>query len=117
MKKAKNHYFEDVYAVTALIPKGRVTSYGAIADYLALGSARMVGWALTQSHQFPLDIPAHRVVNSQGYLTGKLHFGEVDTMELLLKSEGILVKNNKIQDFEKYFWHPRELEMEDIARL
>lgn len=109
---AKNEsYFELVYEVTRKIPKGRVTNYGAIADFLSLGSARMVGWALNQCHGMK-DIPAHRVVNRKGELSGRLHFKPPSSMATRLRKEGIKVKNDAVVDFEKLFWHPRELEME-----
>jgi methylated-DNA-protein-cysteine methyltransferase related protein len=102
----KISFFEDVHEVVKMIPQGKVTSYGAIARYLgASGSARMVGWAMNQSHQYP-DIPAHRVVNRQGLLTGKHHFGAPDTMQRLLEAEGLLVKDDQVQDFQKHFWDP-----------
>lgn len=101
----KNSFFQDVYDVVKLIPRGRVTSYGAIASYLGTaGSSRMVGWALSSSHG--QDIPAHRVVNRDGLLTGKKHFGPPDRMQKLLEAEGIRVKKNRIQDFEKLYWDP-----------
>ena len=91
-----------------MIPVGRVTSYGAIAKYLGSKmGARMVGWAMNACHNMP-DVPAHRVVNSKGILSGKHHFGEPDAMEKLLKKEGIKVKNDKIVDFDKVFWDPAE---------
>lgn len=100
-------FFKQVYEVVAQIPYGRVTSYGAIAAYLgSKGSARMVGWALNGSRFSVVNIPAHRVVNQAGLLTGKKHFGGPGTMEELLKSEGILVENNKIVHMEHYFWDP-----------
>jgi methylated-DNA-protein-cysteine methyltransferase related protein len=102
-------FFERVYEVARQIPEGRVTSYGAIADYLSSkGSARMVGWAMNASHNMP-DIPAHRVVNRKGLLTGKFHFDGINLMQQLLENEGIMVINNQIQDFEKHFWDPAEL--------
>ena len=105
LKKA-NNFFEDVYEVVKLIPRGRVTSYGAIARYLGTtGSARMVGWAMNSAHGANA-IPAHRVVNSQGLLTGKAHFKTPSTMQKRLKKEGIRVVNDKITDFEKFFWDP-----------
>ncbi len=98
-------FFEKVYEVARLIPKGRVTSYGAIAKHLsAPRSARMVGWAMNASHNDD-SIPAHRVVNRIGTLTGKHHFG-LNPMEKLLNSEGITVINNQIQNFEELFWDP-----------
>ena len=100
-------FFEDVWAVVRLIPKGRVTSYGAIANYLATGkSARMVGWAMNAAHNQSPPVPAHRVVNSQGLLTGKAHFGDESTMEKLLAAEGVCVEKNQVVDFEKKFWNP-----------
>lgn len=98
-------FFEDVYAVVRLVPKGRVTSYGAIAQYLGTkGSARMVGWAMNQAHG--KEVPAQRVVNRVGLLTGKHHFGSPDRMQQLLETEGVTVKNDRVQDFEKLFWDP-----------
>ena len=102
---ANEGFFEKVYQVAKLIPYGRVTSYGAIANYLgASGSARMVGWAMNGS--IKKDVPAHRVVNRNGLLTGKHHFQGTNLMQQLLESEGIQVVDNKIQNFEKYFWDP-----------
>ena len=110
MKTEKENYFDLVYQVVRLIPKGKVTSYGAIANYLGLKSgARMVGYAMNASHTQP-DIPAHRVVNRNGILTGKHHFSNPSEMEMLLSKEGIKVIHDKIQDFEKHFWDPNELE-------
>lgn len=105
-----SHYFERVYDVTRLIPAGKVTTYGAIADFLALGSARMVGWALNHCHHSDHEIPAHRVVNRKGELSGRNHFKTPQTMQERLEAEGITVKNHAVADFEKLFWHPRELE-------
>lgn len=100
-------FFKKVYKVVLQIPYGRVTSYGAIAAYLgSKGSARMVGWALNNSRFSVFDIPAHRVVNREGLLTGKRHFGGPDTMGELLKSEGIQIENNQIVDMARYFWDP-----------
>ena len=101
-------YIEDVYAVVRSIPKGRVTTYGAIADFLTLGSARMVGWALRHSSIMDGPIPAHRVVNRQGQLTGRLHFQDPGYMQRTLEKEGVTIKNDKVQDFDKHFWHPAE---------
>lgn len=99
-------FFQDVYDVVRLIPIGRVTSYGAIANYLgAKQAARMVGWAMNASHSLP-DIPAHRVVNRVGLLSGKNHFENPDQMALLLRAEGIEVSQDQIQHFEKVFWDP-----------
>lgn len=101
-------FFEKVYEVVRQIPEGKVTSYGAIAEYLGLKkSARMVGWALNKS--FKKSIPAHRVVNRKGILTGKNHFQTPFMMQELLEKEGITVINDKIINFEKHFWHPFEL--------
>lgn len=105
--KDKNSFFDDVYEVVRLIPRGRVSSYGAIARYLgAARSARMVGWAMNSSFHAVPPVPAHRVVNSQGLLSGKAHFGEPDLMEKLLKKEGIKVKDDQVQNFDKLFWDP-----------
>ena len=104
---SKSNFFERVYEVTLLIPEGRVTSYGAIASYLGSArSARMVGWALNGSHHKPEFIPAHRVVNKSGLLTGKHHFPGESTMQEMLESEGVVVEENRIVDFSKYFWDP-----------
>ena len=106
MNDEKFSFYEDVYEVVKLIPKGRVTSYGAIAAYLGTkGSARMVGWAMNQAHTY-LSVPAHRVVNYKGLLTGKHHFGPPDRMQKLLEAENIIVKNDQVQNFEKIFWDP-----------
>lgn len=100
-------FFQSVYDVVRLIPFGRVTSYGAIAEYLGTkGSARMVGWAMNASHTEVSSIPAHRVVNRKGLLTGKRHFGAPGIMEQLLRNEGIEVKDDQITDFDKHFWNP-----------
>ncbi len=100
-------FFEKVYEVVKLIPKGRVTSYGAIANYLSTkGSARMVGWAMNSSHHLPENIPAHRVVNRNGLLTGKQHFGGNNIMQELLENEGILIENDQILNFKEKFWDP-----------
>jgi len=101
-------FFERVYEVVKLIPEGRVTSYGAIANYLgAKRSSRMVGWAMNAAHQHP-GIPAHRVVNRQGLLTGKMHFPDPEEMEKRLASEGIKVTNDQVQDFKTVYWNPIE---------
>lgn len=111
MKNKKENYFDLVFQVVKLIPKGKVTSYGAIANYLGIKSgARMVGYAMNASHS-QQDVPAHRVVNRNGLLTGKHHFAYPEQMQELLEKEGILVKNDKITDFEKYFWDPNELNL------
>lgn len=99
------NYFSKVYEVVIQIPEGRVTSYGAIANYLGSSqSARMVGWALNKVNT--VKIPAHRVVNKQGLLTGKFHFDGVTLMQQLLENEGIEVLDNQIQDLKKVFWDP-----------
>lgn len=101
-----DNFFERVYAIARQIPEGRVTSYGAIAKALGTArSARMVGWAMNASHNME-DVPAHRVVNRNGVLTGKHHFDGTSLMQQLLESEGVEVVNNQIVDFEKYFWKP-----------
>jgi methylated-DNA-protein-cysteine methyltransferase-like protein len=106
-KQSENDFFRRVYEVTTLIPFGRVTSYGAIARYIGTGrSARMVGWALNISHTRPQFIPAHRVVNRNGLLTGKHHFGNSTTMQQLLENEGIIVDNDRVVNFKEKFWDP-----------
>jgi methylated-DNA-protein-cysteine methyltransferase-like protein len=101
-----DNFFERVYEVARQIPYGKVTSYGAIAKVLgAARSARMVGWAMNASHDLE-DVPAHRVVNRNGLLTGKHHFDGTNLMQQLLESEGIVVIDNQIIDFEKHFWTP-----------
>ena len=106
--KAKEFsFFQDVYDVVRQIPKGRVTSYGAIASYLGTKlSARMVGWAMNAAGYAKPKVPAHRVVNRNGMLTGKHHFATPTLMEELLKKEKIEVKDDKIVRFEKLFWEP-----------
>ena len=100
------NFFYKVYEVARLIPYGRVTSYGAIARYLGTSrSARMVGWAMNASYNME-DIPAHRVVNKNGILTGKHHFQGTNLMQQLLENEGIEIVNNQIVNFEKHFWDP-----------
>jgi methylated-DNA-protein-cysteine methyltransferase related protein len=106
-KRSKMPDFNDIYEVVKLIPHGRVTSYGAIAKYLGTGGARMVGWAMNAAHTLP-DVPAHRVVNREGILTGKMHFKTPSTMENRLKEEGILVKDDQVLDFKSKFWDPTE---------
>ena len=101
-----DNFFKKVYEVARKIPYGRVTSYGAIAKYLgAARSARMVGWAMNASHHDD-SVPAHRVVNRLGLLTGKHHFDGTNLMQQLLESEGVIVKDAKIVDFEDVFWDP-----------
>ena len=108
-KKDNFSFFDDVYAVVRQIPKGKVTSYGAIAKYLGTKlSARMVGWAMNAAHAQIPKVPAHRVVNRNGMLTGKHHFATPTLMEELLLKENINVKSEKIVDFEKHYWDPTE---------
>ena len=100
-------FFSRVYDVTRLIPRGRITSYGAIARYLGTGrSARMVGWALNSSHAIPGFVPAHRVVNRNGMLTGKHHFGNSSTMQQLLENEGFTIQKDTVMEFRERFWDP-----------
>ncbi|MBC7849797.1 MAG: MGMT family protein [Chitinophagaceae bacterium] len=107
---SESSFFELVYQVARQIPKGRVTSYGAIANCLGTKlSARMVGWAMNGAHKVKPAIPAHRVVNRNGMLSGKHHFETPTKMEELLKKEGIIVKEDQIVDFEKRFWDPTEI--------
>lgn len=105
-------FFTQVHELVRLIPKGRVTTYGAIAKCLGMPrSARMVGWAMNQSHDVIPLVPAHRVVNRAGMLSGKMHFGHPDEMQRRLEAEGIQVLNNCVQDFQNLFWDPwKELE-------
>ena len=104
----KYSFFENVWEVAREIPRGRVTTYGAIAEYLgSKKSARMVGWAMNSC---PADVPAQRVVNRLGILSGKHHFPEEHAMENLLRKEGIEVVDDKVQEFDTLFWHPRELD-------
>lgn len=107
--KKEQSFFTLVYDVVRQIPRGRVTSYGAIAACLGTKlSARMVGWAMNSAHDPSLKIPAHRVVNRNGMLTGKLHFGDPDEMQKRLEKEKIKVVDDKIADFKKVFWEPGE---------
>lgn len=106
MKQENKNFFQKTYEVARQIPYGRVTSYGAIAKYLgAARSARMVGWAMNGAGSIA-DVPAHRVVNRMGLLTGKHHFDGTNLMQQLLESEGINVVDNQVIDFEKHFWDP-----------
>lgn len=106
-------FFTQVYEVVRLVPQGRVTSYGAIARYLGTGgSARMVGWAMNASHTYPEFVPAHRVVNRNGMLTGKHHFDNPNAMQELLEAEGLVIEDDRILNFKERFWDPvKELEM------
>ncbi|WP_459211455.1 MGMT family protein [Aquimarina rhabdastrellae] len=107
MKKEENNFFERVYEVARLIPYGRVTSYGAIAKYLgAARSARMVGWAMNASGSQEEEVPAHRVVNRKGMLSGKHHFEGTNLMQQLLENENVKVEDNQVVDFENIFWDP-----------
>jgi methylated-DNA-protein-cysteine methyltransferase-like protein len=106
------NFFEEVYEVVKLIPSGRVTNYGAIARYLGSGlSSRMVGWAMNACHHLP-DVPAHRVVNRIGVLTGRHHFATPDMMQELLEREGVKIENDRVVDFKLIYWDPlKELEL------
>ena len=107
MKAAYDSFYERVYEIARMIPYGRVTSYGAIANYLGTGmSSRMVGWAMNKCHIHPVPVPAHRVVNRNGMLTGKHHFGGPKIMQQLLESEGIEVLDDKVVHFDRLFWDP-----------
>jgi methylated-DNA-protein-cysteine methyltransferase-like protein len=109
--KKDENFFELVFEVARQIPKGKVTSYGAIAACLGTKlSARMVGWAMNGAHKVRPKVPAHRVVNRNGMLTGKHHFSTPTQMEKLLKKEGIKVENDAIVDFEKHFWNPNNMD-------
>ena len=106
MKEDREGFFERVYGVVRQVPYGRVTSYGAIARYLGTGrSARLVGWAMNNCHGLE-DVPAHRVVNRNGVLTGKHHFPGSRLMEQLLENEGIVIRNDQVVDFNRHFWDP-----------
>jgi methylated-DNA-protein-cysteine methyltransferase-like protein len=106
-------FFQDVFEVVRLIPKGRVTSYGAIAKYLGTArSSRMVGWAMNAAHAQKRAVPAHRVVNRNGELTGKHHFPTPTLMKELLEKEGVKIVKDKVKNFSKHYWDPiRELEL------
>ena len=109
----KLSFYDQVYQVVRLIPKGRVSSYGSIAAYLRTrGSSRMVGYAMNAAHTTFPPVPAQRVVNRNGLLTGKFHFGSEDMMQQLLENEGVKIENDKVIDFKKIFWDPAiELEL------
>lgn len=110
----ENDFFEKVYEVVKQIPHGKVTTYGLIAKYLGVAkSARMVGYALNSSHNRD-DIPAHRVVNRKGILTGKHHFQGTNLMQQLLENEGVIVKENQIVDFETHLWNPFQQEENNV---
>lgn len=107
MNSKNESFFDQVYEVVKRIPEGKVTSYGAIAEFLGRkGSARMVGYAMNAAHNLP-EVPAHRVVNRNGLLTGKHHFNPPSLMQQLLENEGIKVENDKILNFKEVFWKPR----------
>lgn len=104
----KENFFNDVYEVVKLVPKGRWTSYGGIAHYLgSKGSARMVGWAMNSAHGLS-DVPAHRVLNRNGMLTGKNHFNPPEIMQKLLEEEGLSVKNDRVVNAAKSYWDPSQ---------
>lgn len=105
--KEQPSYFDLVYAVVRQIPRGRVTNYGAIADFLALGASRMVGWALNNC-KFGDGVPAHRVLNRKGELSGRHHFNPPGLMQQLLESEGIVVEDDHVANFKELFWSPAE---------
>lgn len=105
--KKDTSFFEAVFSVVRQIPKGRITSYGAIAAALGTrSSSRMVGWAMNSAHAVSPKVPAHRVVNRQGLLTGKMHFAYPEQMQELLEAEGIKVEDDQVQNFAKLFWDP-----------
>ena len=104
---AKETYFEQVYDVVRCVPHGRVTTYGSISNFLSLGSARMAGWALNHCHG-GLEVPAHRVVNRKGELSGRTHFNPPSRMQKLLESEGVKVENDQVVEFEKLYWNPAD---------
>jgi methylated-DNA-protein-cysteine methyltransferase related protein len=102
------HYFEAVYDLVRMVPEGRISTYGAIADFLTLGSARMVGWALRHCGSEIIPVPAHRIVNRKGELTGRNHFDPPEQMAVALIAEGVPVVDNKVVEPEKYLWVPGE---------
>lgn len=104
----RKHYFEQVFEIVRMIPEGRVSTYGAIADYLSLGSARMVGWALNKCSFSEELVPAHRVVNSKGELSGRNAFEHPEYMAEMLKAEGVEVKNNKVVNLDKVLWRAQD---------
>lgn len=113
VKNDRENFFQNVWDVVKLVPAGRVTTYGAIARYLGSPQAsRMVGWAMNASHSSKEPVPAQRVVNRNGMLSGKVHFDGPNLMQQLLESEGITVSNNQVVDFENHFWDPvKELKL------
>ena len=109
LSEKNKDFFEMVYQLVRLIPEGRVTSYGAIANYLGRkGGARMVGWAMNASHTQPDYVPAHRVVNRNGVLSGKHHFPAETPMQKSLEQEGISIENDQLVEFEEHFWDPQK---------
>jgi methylated-DNA-protein-cysteine methyltransferase-like protein len=107
---SRSDFYEQVWEVVRQIPEGRVTSYGAIARFLGTaGSSRLVGYAMNASHTASPKVPAHRVVNRNGLLTGRHHFADPDLMQQLLEAEGVKVTNHQIYEFEQRFWSPEEL--------
>ncbi|MEN9884250.1 MAG: hypothetical protein RLZZ420_1467 [Bacteroidota bacterium] len=107
--KSNRNFFEDVFAVVRLIPPGRVTNYGSIAKYLGTGlSSRMVGWAMNASHQSAEYVPAHRVVNRNGMLSGKHHFETPTAMQEKLEEEGIVIRDDQVVDFRTIYWDPEK---------
>ena len=113
MQANSDNFFDLVFEVVKLIPKGRVTSYGAIARYLGTAkSSRMVGWAMNASHSSKEEIPAHRVLNRNGLLTGRAHFNPPEKMQWLLEQEGIKIENDQVVNFDKVLWDPiKELKL------
>ncbi|MFA7274302.1 MAG: MGMT family protein [Crocinitomicaceae bacterium] len=108
LSEQNKDFFQRVYEVVRLIPEGKVTNYGAIARFLGTGkSSRMVGWAMNAAHSLP-DVPAHRVVNRIGLLTGAAHFSTPTQMQELLEAEGVVVEDNQIQNFQTHFWNPMD---------
>lgn len=106
MASKNDNFFEKVYEIVRQIPEGKVTTYGTIAEILGTkGSARMVGWAMNAAHQYP-DVPAHRVVNRKGLLTGKHHFSPPSLMQQLLENEGLEIEDDQILNFENHLWKP-----------
>lgn len=109
--KKNINFFQKVYLIARQVPHGRITTYGTIAKAIgSAGSARMVGWAMNKAYEQEEYVPAHRVVNRKGLLTGKIHFPGENTMQELLENEGITVIDNQIQDFEKHAWEPPFME-------
>lgn len=109
ISQERKDFFRDVYELVRKIPEGKVTSYGAIARYLgSASSSRLVGWAMNASFKQSQEVPAHRVVNRNGMLSGKMHFPTPQTMQERLEAEGIKIQDDQIIDFDKHFWNPSE---------